>query len=101
MLTALQSWPVCHIQDTTNLYLCLLRQILRGENPDHGKNGFYLASSGNVAWIDVYSAVAQALAKRRIIADATVTTADDVALAKMAEALKTTSASVPIRIAGK
>ncbi|TKX24272.1 NAD dependent epimerase-like protein 7 [Elsinoe australis] len=43
------TWPVCHVIDNANLYIELLRAILEGENPDHGKQGFYLASSGSVA----------------------------------------------------
>ncbi|KAJ7826053.1 hypothetical protein B0H14DRAFT_1277479 [Mycena olivaceomarginata] len=44
------SWPVCHILDNTTLYLQLLRRILAGDDVPHGKNGYYLASSGSIVW---------------------------------------------------
>lgn len=78
---------MCHVLDTTTLYFYLLRAILAGENPDHGKNGYYMASSGSVAWQDIYAAMAVALARRGIVDDATVKTADETALANMATAI--------------
>lgn len=57
--------------------------MLAEENPDHGKQGYYLAASGNVAWDDLYAAMAKALAKRGVVEDASVTLADDAALEKM------------------
>ncbi|KAF4928167.1 hypothetical protein CGCVW01_v002098 [Colletotrichum viniferum] len=64
-----QIWPVCHISDNTSLYIALARAILNGSNPDHGKLGYYLASSGSASWDDIYAAVAKALAKRGVIDD--------------------------------
>ncbi|PYH68005.1 NAD-dependent epimerase/dehydratase family protein [Aspergillus vadensis CBS 113365] len=93
-------WPVCHITDTVNLYIHILLSILDGKDPGYGKNGYYLASSGRVAWHDVYNAIAVALAKRSIIEDATVVQADNVALEKMASALGTYKSFVGARIAG-
>ncbi|OJJ03402.1 hypothetical protein ASPVEDRAFT_890140 [Aspergillus versicolor CBS 583.65] len=93
-------WPVCHIADTTDLYIKILLSILEGKNPGYGKNGYYLASSGRVAWHDVYEAMAVALAKRSVINDATVVQADDAALEKMASALGTYKSFVGARIAG-
>lgn len=85
-----QSWPVCHIQDNTSLYIALLRGILKGgkESPDYGRNGFYLAASGSVVWDNLYEAMAVGLAKRGVIEDSTVVRADQVALEKMGAALK-------------
>ncbi|KAM7208195.1 NAD(P)-binding protein [Naviculisporaceae sp. PSN 640] len=84
------SWPVCHIQDNTSLYISLLRGILKGgeESPDHGRNGFYLASSGSVVWDDLYEAMAVTLAKRGVIEDSTVVRADQTALEKMGAVFK-------------
>ncbi|GKZ20534.1 hypothetical protein AbraIFM66951_005859 [Aspergillus brasiliensis] len=93
-------WPVCHITDNTNLYIQILLSILNGKNPGYGKSGYYLASSGRIAWDDVYEAMAIALAKRSVIDDATVVQADDAALEKMATALGTYKSFVGARIAG-
>jgi hypothetical protein len=60
---------------------------LSDENPGYGKNGYYLASSGGVAWIDLYTAVAKSLAKRGVIESAEVKKADDAALEQIAQAL--------------
>lgn len=95
------SWPVCHVSDNTALYIELLRHILTGKNPDHGKNGYYLASSGNVAWDDLYSAMAAALFGRGIIEDESVKTADEAALKKMGEALGCPPQLVPVQLGGK
>ncbi|OJJ96047.1 hypothetical protein ASPACDRAFT_35479 [Aspergillus aculeatus ATCC 16872] len=95
------AWPVCHITDNTNLYIQILRSIVAGKNPGYGKNGYYLASSGRVAWNHVYEAMAAALARRGVIDDATVVQADDAALEKMAAALGTYSSFVGARIAGQ
>ncbi len=87
MVALLQTWPVCHVLDNTSLYLDLLRAILEDKNPGSGKQGYYLAASGSVAWLDLYNAVAVALFNRRVIDDATVTPATDAALGHMATAL--------------
>lgn len=99
-LLSWKEWPVCHIADTTDLYIKILLSILDGKNPGYGKNGYYLASSGRVAWHDVYEAMAVALAKRSVIDDATVVQADDAALEKMASVLGTYKSFVGARIAG-
>ncbi|KAK7742428.1 hypothetical protein SLS62_010736 [Diatrype stigma] len=95
------TWPVCHVIDNTNLYLEILRNILAGENPDHGKNGFYLASSGSVAWDDLYAAIAKSLAQRGVVADDGVALADDEALEKMAVGLSAPKDFVPLLLSGK
>ncbi|KKY15414.1 putative nad dependent epimerase dehydratase family protein [Diplodia seriata] len=95
------TWPVCHVVDNTNLFLAILKSILAGENPGHGKRGYYLAASGSVAWDDLYAAMAAALAKRGVIKDDTVVAADDSALEKMALGLECPKSFVEVQLAGK
>ncbi|KAI0456383.1 hypothetical protein F5B21DRAFT_468694 [Xylaria acuta] len=94
------TWPVCHVRDNTNLYLDLLRKILTGENPGYGKNGYYLAASGSVAWDDLYAAMASALAKRDVIADDTVVAANDQNLEAMGQGLGCPRALVSLMLGG-
>ncbi|KAI1415130.1 NAD(P)-binding protein [Hypoxylon sp. FL1857] len=94
-------WPVCHIIDNTTLYIELLQKILADENPSHGKNGYYLASSGSVAWDDLYTAVAAALAKRDVVVDDSVTLANDQILEDMAAALGCPKEFVPVQLGGR
>ncbi|KAK7544136.1 uncharacterized protein J3D65DRAFT_581127 [Phyllosticta citribraziliensis] len=96
-----KTWPVCHIEDNTSLYISLAKAILNGSNPDCGKHGVYLASSGSVGWDDIYSAMAKALAKRGVIKDATVKYATDDALQAMANALNVQKPSVAVKIGGQ
>lgn len=96
-----QSWPVSHVNDTTSLYLQLLRSILSGENPGYGKSGYYLAaSSRSVAWIDIYAAMAKGLANRKVVKDEAVIKANDAALAKMAKAMECPKEMVAVLIGG-
>lgn len=97
----IQIWPVCHISDTAELYLHILRRIISGEEISHGKNGFFLAASGSVAWNKVYSAMAKALAKSGLVEDEVVMPADDEVLAKMGEALGVAPHEVPVLIGGR
>ena len=96
-----QTWPVCHIKDNTKLYMQLLTSILHEENPNFGRNGYYLAASGSVAWSEIYSAMAKALAKRGVIESPEVKKAYDVALGKMAQALECPKELVAVQIGGK
>lgn len=75
------------MEDTTSLYFFLLRQILDKKDLPHGKEGYYLASPGLVAWEDIYAAIAGALHKRGVIDSPELTFADDAVLEKMAPAL--------------
>ncbi|KAL4791339.1 hypothetical protein BDV19DRAFT_311516 [Aspergillus venezuelensis] len=93
-------WPVCHIHDNTTLYIQILRGILEGKDIGHGKNGFFLASPGSVAWDDIYGAFAKALAKRGFIDDATVGTADESALKRMEQGLDLGNGPVAIQLGG-
>ncbi|KAK9311145.1 hypothetical protein V1524DRAFT_77288 [Lipomyces starkeyi] len=95
------SWPVCHISDNSSLYLDILRAILSGQNPAHGKKGFYLASSGSVKWHDLYGAMAKTLVKRGAIHDETLTPADDAALEEMAKVLQGVKSYVPAELGGR
>ena len=69
-------------------------------NPGYGKNGYYLASSGSVAWADLYAAIAKALADRKVISSKEVKQADTGALEKLGEALGCSKALVPVQIGG-
>jgi len=94
------TWPVCHIIDNTKLYLELLRQILAGKNPGSGRQGYYLAASGSVAWLDLYSTFAAGLAKRGIVDDSRVEIATDKALSEMGVALGCPKEIVPLQVGG-
>ncbi|KAI0879824.1 NAD(P)-binding protein [Annulohypoxylon maeteangense] len=94
------TWPVCHVVDNTGVYIELLRKILVNGNPSHGKNGYYLASSGSIAWDDLYDAVGVALAKRDIVSDEKVETANDQILEKMGAALGRPKEFVPLQLGG-
>ncbi|CBF82442.1 hypothetical protein AN9152.2 [Aspergillus nidulans FGSC A4] len=94
-------WPVSHIYDTTTLYCQILQQILSGHEIGHGKEGFYLAASGCVAWDDIYSAFAVALHKRGLIQDATIEMANEEAVEKMAKGLDPGNGNVRIQLGGE
>lgn len=87
--------------DTVTLYTQLLRKVLSNEPIPHNKNGYYLASSGLVAWDDLYAALAEALAKRRVVDDAAVEEADDKSLERMAQVLGCRKEFVPVQVGGK
>ncbi|KAJ8106473.1 hypothetical protein ONZ43_g7053 [Nemania bipapillata] len=98
--TGRPTWPVCHIRDNTSLYIELMRKILSGENPGHGKKGYYLAASGSVAWDDLYAAMATALAKRGIINDETIVMANDENLEAMGKGLGCPAPFVEVMLGG-
>ncbi|KAJ3091678.1 hypothetical protein HK100_007126, partial [Physocladia obscura] len=93
-------WPVSHVADTSALYKQILSSILAGNLPDSGRNGYYLASSGLVDWNDIYSAIASALYKRRVIADSEVRLADAETVRKMAEGVGCQPQLIGFKIAG-
>ncbi|KAH5561178.1 hypothetical protein HBI26_193130 [Parastagonospora nodorum] len=95
------TWPVCHIKDNTALYVKLLESILSGANPSWDKTGYYLASSGSVAWIDIYAAIARALAEQKVVSSSEVKQADNAALNDIALALGCPKALVPVQVGGK
>ncbi|KAL1869343.1 hypothetical protein Daus18300_005555 [Diaporthe australafricana] len=94
------TWPVCHVVDNTNLYVEILRRILGGEEVGYGRAGYFLAASGSMAWDDIYTAMAAALAKRNIIGDDSVVPANDNILQQMGEALGCPAEFVPVQIGG-
>ncbi|KAL4912714.1 hypothetical protein BDW62DRAFT_214791 [Aspergillus aurantiobrunneus] len=59
--------PVCHVTDAASLCLHILRNILQGSEIGYGRDGLYLAASGNIALGEVYKAFAGVLAKRGLI----------------------------------
>ncbi|KAL2021455.1 hypothetical protein VTK56DRAFT_7208 [Thermocarpiscus australiensis] len=95
------TWPVCHNHDNAALYLSILQHILLDDDIPHGKNGHYLASSGSIAWDDLYEAMAKALFQRGVVEDETVVMADDPALEKMAEGLNCPKELVRLELGGK
>lgn len=94
------TWPVCHVEDNSTLYLEILRAILEGKNIGHGKDGYFLASPGSVAWDDIYAAMAEALKKRGVIDDEKVERADKQTLEKMGEGLECPGDFVPMQLGG-
>ncbi|KAF1993022.1 NAD(P)-binding protein [Amniculicola lignicola CBS 123094] len=92
------TWPVCHVLDNTTLYLQILKKILEGEDVGHGKDGYFLASPGSVAWNDIYSAIAKAMFKRGAVDDGSVKLADDATLEKLGDALRVPAAFVPVQL---
>lgn len=75
--------------------------MLAGKNPGSGEHGYYLAASGSVAWLDLYAAFADALAKRGVIGDGTVEPATDKVLNDMGVALGCPKELVPMQLGGK
>ena len=97
------TWPVCHVIDNTNLYLEMLRAMLTSGGSKmlpSGKQGYYLAASGSVAWADLYAAIARALAQRGVIEDDVVKPATDDAIGKMAAGLGCPKGLVPLQLGG-
>jgi hypothetical protein len=92
---------VCHVVDNCALYVSLLKNILLGENIGHGPKGYYLASSGSVAWRDLYAAMAESLARRHAVDDNTVETADEAVLNKMGQALGCPKEFVRLQLGGR
>lgn len=82
-----------------------MRRILAGDDVPHGKNGYYLASSGSIVWDELYTAMAAALAKRNVVGDAAVVPAlgneDSQILERMGAALGCPKEFVPLQLGGK
>lgn len=83
------------------MYLEILGKILNGEDPGHGKDGYFLASPGSVAWDDLYAAFATALAKRGLVSDDSVVPADQEVLQRMGDALECPPELVPVMLGGR
>jgi hypothetical protein len=78
-----------------------LRNILEGKDIGHGKNGYFLASSGSVAWNDLYSAMAKGLAKHDAVDNDSVKDADGKALEEMGKALGCPKEFVSLQLSGR
>lgn len=96
-----QSWPVSHVFDNSTLYVQILRGILEGNNIGCNENGYCLASSGAVKWLDVYAAFAEALANRGVVDTAKVGDVSQESLEKAAQALDRPKEMVPFSIGGQ
>ncbi|KAG9661016.1 NAD(P)-binding protein, partial [Aureobasidium melanogenum] len=94
-------WPVCHVGDNANLYIQILRNILSGKEQGYGKEGYYLASPGSMAWDDIYANMAKRLYECGIVTDPQVQTADDAALEKMGAGLNCGKPLVALQLGGK
>jgi nucleoside-diphosphate-sugar epimerase len=95
------TWPVCHVLDNTALYIEILRAILLGgKDLGHGRDGYFLASPGAVAWDDLYTAMAAALARRNVIGDHAVVPANKSILGQIGEALGCAPEFVPVQMGG-
>ncbi|KAG4437957.1 hypothetical protein IFR05_006538 [Cadophora sp. M221] len=94
------TWPVCHISENSNLYIRILHGILAGENIGYGKSGYFLASPGSVVWDDLYAAMAEALANRKVISNANFEQATDVHLEKMAAGIGCPKEMVVVQLGG-
>ena len=88
------------MHDTVTLYADLLRSMLAGKDIDYGRNGYYLASSGNVAWSDIYTAMAKALVKRGAVDTAEVGEVSDEVLEQAAKVFECPKAFVPVQMGG-
>lgn len=78
----------------------ILRAILSGKEIGYGQNGYYLASSGSVAWNDIYRAMAKALTQRNVIDTDTVDLVEDTAQEEMGKALGCPKDMVPLFLGG-
>jgi len=76
--------------------------MLDREEIPHGKQGYYLCSPGQVAWQDIYAALAQALHRKVVIDSPDLIPANDEILEMMAPTLGVEGkASVIGKIGGK
>ena len=96
-----QVWPVCHVLDTTSLYLRMLEKITEGEDIGHGRDGYFLAASGHIAWNDLYSAMAKRMADLNVISTEAVEDADDTILERMGQALGCPKDYVSLQLGGE
>ncbi|KAL5408430.1 hypothetical protein PMIN04_011410 [Paraphaeosphaeria minitans] len=94
------TWPVCHVEDNSTLYVEILRSILGGEDVGEGESGYFLASPGSVAWDEIYAAMGKALKKRGVADDETVVKADRAALESMGEGIDCPADFVPMQLGG-
>ncbi|KAF4119672.1 NAD dependent epimerase/dehydratase family [Geosmithia morbida] len=89
-----------NVRDSSSLYLAILGRILNGAEIGYGEQGYYLASSGDVVWDDLYDAMARALKTRRVVDDESVVLADDAVLDQMGAAIQRSKEFVPVELGG-
>jgi hypothetical protein len=82
------------------LYIQILHKILSEGQIDCGRYGYYLASSGAIPWMELYKAMAKALAERGVVADDTVHDASAESLEEAAKALGCPKEFVPVEMGG-
>lgn len=84
------------------MYAHILRKILAGDDSlGHDENGYYLASSGSIRWLDIYTSFAAALQKREVVDTAEVGNVSDESLRRAAGALGCPEEMVPFSMGGK
>ncbi|KAF5231752.1 hypothetical protein FANTH_13274 [Fusarium anthophilum] len=93
-------WPVCSVSDTINYAILLIKAVLNGQDLDYGKNGFYLASSGRLCWMDLYKGVAKALYNRGLINDDNVRPITEEARETISKGLGITPDTIELKVAG-
>ncbi|KAK6443063.1 hypothetical protein LTR95_000778 [Oleoguttula sp. CCFEE 5521] len=93
-------WPVSSLHDTVTLYAHLLSRMATGKDIGYNKNGYYMAAAGSLPWVDIYAAMAKALAKRGVVDSPEVGDVSDDALEKVAQAMKCPKVFVPVSMGG-
>ncbi|KAF5575640.1 nad dependent epimerase dehydratase family [Fusarium pseudocircinatum] len=93
-------WPVCNVTDIINYAILLIKAVLNGQDLDCGKNGFYLASSGRVYWMDLYKGVAKVLYNRGLINDDHVRPITEEARRTISKRLGITPDTIELKVAG-
>ncbi|KAM6522997.1 hypothetical protein FALCPG4_012602 [Fusarium falciforme] len=93
-------WPVCSLSDTINYAILLIKAVLNGQDLDYGKNGFYLASSGRICWMDLYKGVAKALCNRGLINDDQIRPITEEAREIISKGLGITPNTIELKVAG-
>lgn len=97
------SWPVCHVDDNSALYVALLRAVLQSRSVRCGKVGYFLASSGGLRWEELYKGMARRLKERGVIESSEVSSAreDEGVLKKMGEGMSCPHELVGLMLGGK
>ncbi|KAK0474214.1 NAD-P-binding protein [Armillaria novae-zelandiae] len=95
-------WPLCHLKDTTSLYMTLVNSILDGKDVPHGKKGgYYFGVNGEFSWKMLYEGIAASLAKRGLVDDAAVAKPSAENYDKVAQVLGGPKEMVDISVAGR
>lgn len=74
--------------------------MLLNEDIPNGRTGYYLPSSGFIAWSDIYAVVAKALAKRGVVDSGEVAEVSQESLERAAKALGCGIELVPFQTGG-